>query len=279
MFWCVAWGEFGVGTMVYADIIASRFVKTRHDKITRASVHEARLALNKGLDMKIILLSDVYKHGVAGEIVEVADGFARNYLIPKGLATKATQSSLKRYEKMRASAETRRMEYENMLNELGRKIDGTHLVFSRRAANTGKLFGSVTTADIALALHEATDVDINRRRISQQGIRELGLHEVAVRLGTDVSPVLNIRVIDEGQQIEYNRQMEAISEGLLDAIEYTETGHIRPVNVDKLRSNKAKAEAEVQAAEDAEMAAAIAAVEAAEAEAAAESAETDATEE
>ena len=134
--------------------------------------------------MKVILLADIYKQGVAGEVIEVANGYARNYLIPKRMAVQATEAEMKRVKKLRETAEARRMQYEGMLNELGRKIDGTQLVFYRRAANTGKLFGSVTTQEIAEELNRITGVDINRRRISQQGIRETGFHDVPVRLGT-----------------------------------------------------------------------------------------------
>jgi large subunit ribosomal protein L9 len=202
--------------------------------------------------MKIILLETVYKHGVAGEIVEVADGFARNYLIPKGLATKANASAMKRYEKIREAAEIRREEYENMLNDLGRRIDGTELLFFRRAANSGKLFGSVTTQDIAEALDEATGVDINRRRISQQGLRDVGLHEVAVRLGTDISPILQVRVLPEDVQIAYQRQVEAVAEGLLDEIQYDDTGMLIVEDLDKLRARKERAEAEAEASAEME---------------------------
>ncbi len=199
--------------------------------------------------MKIILLADVYNHGVAGEVVEVADGFARNFLIPKGMATKVSDSSLKRFEKVREKAEQRRMEYEGMLNELGRKIDRTDLVFFRRAANTGKLFGSVTTQDITEELDRVTGVDINRRRISQQGLRETGLHEVPVRLGTDVSPILNIRVIPEDERVEFERQRAAVEEGLIEAIEFTELGNIVPVDFAKLQRKAEKEMAEAEAAE------------------------------
>lgn len=211
--------------------------------------------------MKIILLADVYKHGVAGEIVEVADGFARNYLIPKKLATQATDSEMRRYAKIREAARLRRMEYEKMLNELGRKIDGTHLTFFRRAANTGKLFGSVTTQDIAVALYEASGVDINRRRVSQQGLRETGLHEVPVRLGTDVSPVLHVRIIAEDQQIIFERQRKAVEEGLLQEIQFDNKGNIVAVDLERLRAKQQKAEAEAEAAANAAAAAAVATAE------------------
>ncbi|MBL8120391.1 MAG: 50S ribosomal protein L9, partial [Anaerolineae bacterium] len=106
--------------------------------------------------MKVLLLSDVYKQGVAGEVVEVADGYARNYLIPKKLAAKATPNELKKAENLRATAAARKAELDGRLNELARQIDGVELVFGRRAANTGKLFGSVTTTDIAEALQAKT---------------------------------------------------------------------------------------------------------------------------
>lgn len=176
--------------------------------------------------MKVILLADIYKQGVAGEVIEVANGYARNYLIPKRMAVQATEAEMKRVKKLRETAEARRMQYEGMLNELGRKIDGTQLVFYRRAANTGKLFGSVTTQEIAEELNRITGVDINRRRISQQGIRETGFHDVPVRLGTEVSPVLKVIVIAEEERIEFERQRKAIAEGLLESLRFDRTGHL-----------------------------------------------------
>jgi large subunit ribosomal protein L9 len=149
--------------------------------------------------MKVILLADVYKHGVAGEVVNVADGFARNYLIPKKLAAKATEGELRRAAKLREQAAARRSALDERLNDLARQIDGVELVFARKASNTGKLFGSVTTSEIAEALNTKTGVDINRRRISQQSLREVGTHMVPVRLGSETSPVLKIVVVREDE--------------------------------------------------------------------------------
>lgn len=163
--------------------------------------------------MKIILLDYVYKHGVAGEVIDVADGYARNYLIPKGLAVQATPGELKRAEKLRDQAAARRAALENKMNELARIIDGVELIFGRRAASTGKLFGSVTTQEIADALMEKTAVDINRRRISQQPLREVGTHEVPVRLGTDISPVLLITIVREEELAETLAAREAAARG------------------------------------------------------------------
>jgi large subunit ribosomal protein L9 len=147
--------------------------------------------------MKVILLSYVYKHGVEGEVIDVADGFARNYLIPKGLAVQATEGELKRAKKLREQAVAKRAALDQKMNELAHIINGVELFFGRRAAATGKLFGSVTTQEIAEELMKKTGVDINRRRISQHQIREVGTHDVPVRLGNEISPVLKITVVRE----------------------------------------------------------------------------------
>jgi large subunit ribosomal protein L9 len=169
--------------------------------------------------MKVILLEDVYKHGVRGEVVDVKDGFARNWLIPKKLAVKATSGALKQAENLRSQAAARRAALDDRLNDLGRQIDGVELVFGRRASPTGKLFGSVTTTEIAEALNKKTGIDINRRRISQIPLREVGTHEVPVRLGTEVSPLLKVIIVREEEYANYLRQQaetpaaEPVAEG------------------------------------------------------------------
>lgn len=162
--------------------------------------------------MKVILTADVYKHGVAGEIVSVADGYARNYLIPQGLAVKATAAAVKESAELRATASARRSALDNKLNELARAIDGVQLVFGRRAGANGKLYGSVTTMEIQAALMDKTTIDINRRRIAQQPIRELGEYEVAVRLGSEFTPHLNVVVVREEELADYLASLEATDE-------------------------------------------------------------------
>ncbi len=169
--------------------------------------------------MKVILLQSIYKHGVAGEVVDVAAGFARNYLIPRGIAKKATETVLAEHEELMAQAQARRDEFEDMLNSLARRIDGVELIFERRASPTGTLYGSVTTQDIADKLMEVTmddplgAIDINRRRISQQSIRELGQSQIPVRIGTEISPELTIIVVREGELEDFLAAREAAGEG------------------------------------------------------------------
>ena len=153
--------------------------------------------------MQVILLQDLFKHGVTGEVVQVADGYARNFLIPRKMAVQATASALRQTATIRQNVEARKAQYNNMLNELARQIDNVELIFGRRAASTGKLFGSVTTQEIADELDRATSVDINRRRISQQSLREVGTHRVPVRLGTEISPTLTITIVPEDDLPEF----------------------------------------------------------------------------
>jgi large subunit ribosomal protein L9 len=147
--------------------------------------------------MKVILREYIYKHGVAGDVVNVADGFARNYLSPRGLAVRATPGALRENQHLLAQANKNRDRLRAMESEAAIKIDGVELVFGMKAGKNRKLYGSVTTRDIAAALQEKTGVDINRRRISERPLRELGIHEVPVRIGAAVSPVLRVVILRE----------------------------------------------------------------------------------
>lgn len=149
--------------------------------------------------MKVILKDYVYMHGVAGDIVDVADGFARNFLIPQGKAIKATPEAIERNQALMAEAAIRRKELNNQLVALANRIDGTELIFSRKAERNNKLYGSVTTMDIADALLEKTGVDINRRRISERPLREVGEFDVSIRMGQDLAPAVKVVIVREDE--------------------------------------------------------------------------------
>ena len=174
--------------------------------------------------MKVILLDYVYKHGVAGEVINVADGFARNFLIPQGLAVKASSGELKRAEKLRAQAEVKRATLTNELNDLARIVNGVELIFGRRAAPTGKLFGSVTTQEVADALREKTGVTVDRRRISQQPLREIGTHDVPIRLGSDSSPIVKVTIVREEEMAEFMAKRAAQAEAAASGEEPKKSG-------------------------------------------------------
>ncbi len=147
--------------------------------------------------MKVILKQYVYKHGVAGDIVDVADGFARNFLIPRGLAVKATKRAIDENKSLLAESAIRRNELNDQLIKVSNQIDGVVLIFGRKAGSNGKLYGSVTTSEIAQELYKVTGVDINRRRISDRPLRELGTFDVPVRMGADLSPTLRVTIVRE----------------------------------------------------------------------------------
>ena len=188
--------------------------------------------------MKVILKEYVYKHGVAGDVINVADGFARNYLIPRGLAIKATPGALRENQHLIKQSAQRREELHNMEHEAAQKIHGVELVFGVKAGKNRKLYGSITTRDIAQALLEKTGVDINRRRISERPLRELGVHEVPVRIAAHVSPMLRIVVIREEEVAPYlaGQQIASLAEEQVfevieeeEAIEAGEAADLEPV--------------------------------------------------
>ncbi|MBI5957164.1 MAG: 50S ribosomal protein L9 [Chloroflexi bacterium] len=153
--------------------------------------------------MKVILKEYVYKHGVAGDVVTVADGFARNFLIPRGFAIKASAGALRENQHLIEQANKNRERLRQMEDEAAIKIDGAELVFGVKAGKNNKLYGSITTRDISEKLLEKTGVDVNRRRISERPLRELGVHEIPVRLGHAVSPVLRIVVLRDEEIADY----------------------------------------------------------------------------
>ncbi len=161
--------------------------------------------------MRVLLKEDVYKHGVAGEVVKVADGFARNWLIPKGMALPATKANLEQMGELREKAAENRALYNDKVNTAARQIHGVELVFGVKAGSNNKLYGSITSQMIKDALMEKTGLDINRRRISERAIRELGRYEVPVRMG-EVSPMLQIVVLREEEVAAYLNPAKAPGE-------------------------------------------------------------------
>ena len=149
--------------------------------------------------MKLILTEDVYKKGVAGEVVEVTNGFARNYLIPQGMAVQATPGALKRWAALSEKAAARRAERDKNLSALGESIEALTLAFSVKAGETGKLYGSVTTAQVGEAMNAELGTDIDHRRIGDQSLRQLGQHKVGVRLSSGLTPQITVLVHREGE--------------------------------------------------------------------------------
>jgi len=152
--------------------------------------------------MKVLLIKDVYKLGRAGDIKKVADGYGRNYLLTHGLAVLATAGALKQADKIRSQADVRRTEVNSELKDLAAHINGVTLVFDAKAGETGKLYGSITTQDVATAIQEKTRYEVKKQQIDMQPIRTLGEFKAHVRLTMDLVPEVKIIVHREGEALE-----------------------------------------------------------------------------
>jgi large subunit ribosomal protein L9 len=152
--------------------------------------------------MKVLLIKDVYKLGRAGDVKKVADGYGRNFLLPQKMAVLATPGALKQTEKIRSQAEVRRTEQNSELKDLANQIKGLILVFAAKAGETGKLYGSITTQDVAIAIQEKTRFEVKKQQIDMQPIRNLGEFSAHVRLTMDLVPEIKVIVHREGEALE-----------------------------------------------------------------------------
>ena len=147
--------------------------------------------------MEVILRQAVDNLGHTGDIVQVSAGFARNFLLPRGLAYEATQGNKKRLEQERSRLEAAENERRGKAQELATKLEQVSLTFSARVGEEGKLFGSVTSADIATEL-EKQGLHVERRMIDlHEPIKSLGVYRVPVRLHADVRPEIKVWVIKQ----------------------------------------------------------------------------------
>jgi len=145
---------------------------------------------------KVILTQDVKPLGTKGEIVEVADGYARNYLVPRSLAVKATRGAVKQAETMRFAREEALKRERSDAEVLAQQLVGARVVVAARSGDEGKLFGSIGGADIAEAIKKYTGVEVQQQMIViEQPIKEIGLHEIVVQPHGDVVFTVTLDVI------------------------------------------------------------------------------------
>lgn len=148
--------------------------------------------------MKVLLKKDVETLGYAGEVHEVATGYGRNYLIPRGMAEKATPGALKAADSWRKRAEMRRAEVRKEHEMLVQRINEVTLDFTAKAGEQGKLYGSITTAAIADQLNEVLGTELDRRKVDSAPLRQVGDHYVSVVLSHEHKARLLVRVHPEG---------------------------------------------------------------------------------
>ena len=153
--------------------------------------------------MRVVFLEDVPGVAQGGDVKEVKNGFARNYLIPKSLATPATHNALQRVQKLSRHADVTRVKRLEDMRELASEIEGARVEVEMRAGSTGRLYGSVTGAIIAEQLGEVTERELDRRTVElEEPIRDLGEYSVTVRLHPEVRADISVLVYPTGTTAE-----------------------------------------------------------------------------
>jgi large subunit ribosomal protein L9 len=162
--------------------------------------------------MQVILRQDVEKIGLRGEVVDVAPGFARNFLLPRKLAETATPAKvaeLRKHEEKRARHEAQSFE---QAQEIAQKVEGAELRFDVPAGETGTLFGSVTATDISEQLWQSQKVRVDRRKLElPESIKRIGRYQIPVELFADVTATLRVAVVPEGGELPPQEELDAIA--------------------------------------------------------------------
>ncbi|MBC7097611.1 50S ribosomal protein L9 [Candidatus Bipolaricaulota bacterium] len=144
--------------------------------------------------MKVLLVKEVPGLGIPGDVVEVKDGYARNYLLPKGLATLPRPHEMARYEGLRAQYEAELADRRTRAQRLAEKLSGAQLTFSRRVHDEDRLYASVRPQEVAKAIEESFGEKVDPRRIRMEPIESLGEYEVEVGIYEDIAAKITVRV-------------------------------------------------------------------------------------
>lgn len=161
--------------------------------------------------MQVILLERIGRLGQMGDVVTVKDGFARNFLLPQGKALRATEANRKRFERDRAQLEARDLELKSEAQGVSGKLNGKSFIVIRQAGDTGQLYGSVSTRDIATAVTEG-GFSIERRQVMlDRPIKSLGLHEIRVSLHAEVAPRITVNVARSPDEAARQARGEAVT--------------------------------------------------------------------
>ena len=148
--------------------------------------------------MQVILLNEVKKLGKKGDVINVAEGYARNFLIPRGLAIEATGGKLKNLEMQKRAMDDQKKKVEEKARELGAKIEGLNVVISTRVGEAGKLFGAINNKDIADNLQKKHGLDVDKKKIILKNpIKALGEYPVVIKLHPAVQVQITVNVIAE----------------------------------------------------------------------------------
>lgn len=161
--------------------------------------------------MQVILLERIGRLGQMGDVVTVKDGFARNFLLPQGKALRATEANRKRFERERAQLEARDLERKTEAAAVSGKLDGQSFIVIRQAGDTGQLYGSVSTRDIAAAITEG-GFSIERHQVLlDRPIKALGVHGLRIALHAEVVPHVTINVARSTDEAERQARGESVT--------------------------------------------------------------------
>jgi large subunit ribosomal protein L9 len=161
--------------------------------------------------MEVILLERVAKLGQMGEVVRVKDGYARNYLLPKGKALRATAGNKKRFESMKTQLEARNLEQKSEAEKIGAKLNGRTITVLRQASETGQLYGSVSTRDLAQLLTDS-GFSVNRNQIELNApIKMIGTHKVPVALHPELEVTITVFVARSSDEAERLKRGEDVT--------------------------------------------------------------------
>ena len=161
--------------------------------------------------MQVVLREDVDKIGLRGEVVNVARGYARNYLLPRGLAEPATPGLVRELERREAERARHEAKSVDEARAIAGRLEAIELRFDATAGPTGSLFGSVTATNIADRLWEQEKIRVDRRKLGIEPIKRIGRYVVPVELFTDVTVELRIVVAPEGQELPPEEELEAVA--------------------------------------------------------------------
>ncbi len=162
--------------------------------------------------MQVILLERVAKLGQMGDVVAVKDGFARNFLLPKGKALRASEANIKGFEAQKAQLEARNLETKTEAEAFAAKIEGQSFIVIRSASDAGSLYGSVSPRDIA-EVATADGFSIDKKQVSLAGpIKELGIHAVSVHLHPEVNVEIDVNVARSAEEAELQASGKSIQE-------------------------------------------------------------------
>jgi large subunit ribosomal protein L9 len=196
--------------------------------------------------MEVILKSDVDHLGLRGEVVNVARGYARNFLLPRGLAEVATPALVKELEKRDAQRARHNAQTVDEARAIAVRLEAVELRFDVNAGPTGALFGSVTATNVADRLWEQEKIRVDRRKLDMETIKRIGRYRVGFEIFTDVVVELKVAVAPEGQELPPEEELLALAEA-----ERVETEAVEAAAAAEHKAAEAEIEAELVAEEEA----------------------------